>query len=122
VNEESSHRFRFTLRTLLLVVGVCGAGVAAGLYVSRLPPYEVRQIQLGMSRAEIGDRLGNSAIANWRYEMECWTYSYKWGVLNIYWHYEPHDSCFFIEYARHSENGAWHLEGADGRRVEYRQH
>lgn len=52
---------RFTLRALLILVALCGGSL--WLYTYRLPPYELRQIEIGMTRERVKERLGEPTEA-----------------------------------------------------------
>lgn len=102
-------RFRFGLRTLLLLVGACAIACGIHAYRLRLLPPEVREVWFGMSRADAATRLGlpyNAAHHNPRTFHrwgETWIYFYDWGELTL--KFPPGDDrCSSIDYWVYSEN------------------
>lgn len=115
MDESKKRRFRFGLRTLLLLVGVCA--IACGIHTYRLSrqPPEVREVWFGMSRAEAANRLGlpyNAAHHNPReffVHGETWIYFCDWGQLTL--KFRPGDErCSSIDYWVNAEDRSYVLD------------
>ncbi len=74
----AKRHFRFGLRTLLLLVAVCGAALGAYVY-SQQPPYEVRQATIGMTEEEAHAAFGKPRM-NYPADLQL-IYEYPHGYL-----------------------------------------
>lgn len=83
MDQPTKRRFRFGLRTLLLLVAALAGIVAAYSYYQQ-PPYEVRQAVIGMTEARARTVFGKptrvhvGGVGPWRL-----LYRYDWGELDL---------------------------------------
>lgn len=76
-------RFGLGLQRLFVIVAICASGLRCGLYLYRRPPYEVRQVHVGMTLAEGMDCLQpqkpRHSVGASQYD-----FRYEWGNLRLY--------------------------------------
>jgi hypothetical protein len=110
---------RFTLRALLILVAICAGGV--WLYSYRLPPRELRQIEIGMTREQVKEFLGeptseettSRVIGFWPLQFESsegsghrLNYKRDWGWCEFT--FDSDDRLFWYQYGYQKDELATH--------------
>ena len=103
-------RFRFGLRGLFALVALSAIAISWGLHLYRRPPYEARQIYLGMSYEAAAEALSDPSLTQnptaSTYQLPC-----AWGEL---WTRFENGRCMEAGYFRYSDSGKWLQLQTDG--------
>jgi hypothetical protein len=99
----------FALRTLLLAMLFCGIFLAAYDRYVNLPPYEVRQVQVGIKESEVLALFGEPRQRLPMQGVDNWVYNFRWGDIVLQF---SQGKCRRLTYVY--EDNSWHGVDADG--------